>query len=188
MPTMEKTSGRKFPGAARKPAPVKPPEIKEVPENVVYQSPKGPEFDLVRVIEIKPEPLFGVVCSKLKDLCLKVFAISDYIKFDMSATEIEFAATMMFEKRIVNATVTNTSQIRFDYQWVSSKFISIKTEYCFVRPCPFSVQPSAGFIEPGQATTFQVQFAPEEVDDFSAELVCSIPHITKGTSPPTIAV
>jgi hydrocephalus-inducing protein len=50
------------------------------------------------------------------------------------------------------------------------------------------VQPNSGFIDPGQETNFQVQFAPEEVDDFSATLVCEIAHITKGTEPPSIQV
>jgi hydrocephalus-inducing protein len=126
--------------------------------------------------------------GKPKDLVLKVFVISDFVKFEMSPTEVEFGPTMMFEKRVTQATITNTSQIRFDYKWLATKFVSLWTDYSATRPCAFSVQPSAGFVDPGQTTTFQVQFAPEDVDDFSAVLVCDIPHITRGMEPPTIQV
>jgi hypothetical protein len=41
------------------------------------------------------------------------------------------------------------------------------------------VQPSADFIDSGQTTTFQVQFAPEDVDNISAVLLCDIPHMAR---------
>ncbi|XP_062860193.1 hydrocephalus-inducing protein homolog [Trichomycterus rosablanca] len=42
---------------------------------------------------------------------------------------------------------------------------------------PFSVEPSIGLIQPGVSQMFHIRFAPLEVADYEARLVCSIPNL-----------
>ena len=42
---------------------------------------------------------------------------------------------------------------------------------------PFSVEPSFGKIEPGKTQTFKVKFAPLNVNEYVARLVCHIPNL-----------
>jgi hydrocephalus-inducing protein len=161
---------------------------RETPDRqVVFQSPKGPEFDMIKVTEIKPEPTYVVGSGKFKDLSLKICAVSDYIKYQQDVTEIDFVATMMLATRIATASITNSSKIRFSYTWNCSNFNSLSTDYAKTRRSPFSVNPASGVIDPGQTTAFQVMFAPEEVDEFSGLLVCQIPGIGRN-DPPVIRV
>jgi hydrocephalus-inducing protein len=71
---------RKFQSTSRKPP--KPTESSEIVEQIVFQSPRGPDFDLVRVIEVRPEPSYELISGKPKELSLKLYAISDFIKFE----------------------------------------------------------------------------------------------------------
>lgn len=94
---------------------------------------------------------------------------------------------MMFEKRSVEFTMTNTSQIRFKFDWTTKQFGAIKTNYASSHSCPFNVEPSSGFLDAGESATFVANFVPEEVDEFSAHLVCDIPFL-KQMNPPDIRV
>ena len=145
--------------------------------SVVFVSQQGPEFDLIKVVEIKPEPLFEVLPGKKKDLVLKISAVSDNIRYEIDTNEIEFAPTMMFETRIANVTIKNTSKIRFDFCWNNEIFGSLRTDYALTMRSPFSVVPKTGFIEPGEVTTFQVLFSPKEVDDFTSHIICELPSL-----------
>ncbi|OHT07738.1 hypothetical protein TRFO_24017 [Tritrichomonas foetus] len=144
--------------------------------------------DLVKVVEIKNEPIFTQCPGKCPDVALTLSAISDFIKYEISDTEIQFAATMMFESRITNVTVKNTGNIRFDYTWQTNKFTTLHSDYAKTHHSPFSVQPQTGFIEAGKETVFQIRFSPEEVDDFMSTLVCDIPFLTNNQPPPSIYV
>ena len=155
--------------------------------SVVFVSAKGPDYDLIKVVEIKPEPLFEVIPGKLKDLSIQINAVSDFIRYSIDTTEIEFAPTMMYETRISTVTMTNTCGIRFDYSWNTSVFGSLRTDYAQTMKSPFSVEPNSGFIEPGETQTFNVMFSPIEVDDFNSHLTCDIKHLVK-QQPPEIYV
>jgi hydrocephalus-inducing protein len=164
--------------------PVKKPQPKKVPGpgRPGPPTPPGPvvaEETIVRVTEIKPEPAYQVLPGKFKDLQVKVNAISDHIRYTQDVTEIEFAPTMMFQSRMAEAKVTNISQIRFEYRWILEKLDCLRTDYAREHVLPFSVLPTSGYIEAGQSTTFQVSFAPEEVDDFKAVLLCDIPFLSQ---------
>jgi len=145
------------------------------------------EPEMVRVTEIRQEPTYQASQGKFKDLMIRVFAVSDLIKYSIDTTEISFSPTMMYQKRITECKITNTCQIRFDYVWSVKNFHALRTEYALVRKPPFSIEPSTGFIESGQSTTFKVIFEPEEVDDFTATLVCEIPFLSQ-IDPPSIPV
>jgi hydrocephalus-inducing protein len=86
---------------------------------------------------------------------------------------------MMFQTRTTELRVTNPSSIRFEYHWIVQKLECLRTAYASFHGSPFSVLPVSGFVEAGQATTFRVQFSPEEVDDFKAELYCDIPFLSQ---------
>ena len=139
--------------------------------------------EMVKVVEIRPEPPNMVLPIKTKDLVLKISAISDFIKYSIDTTEIAFSPTMMYEKRIVAARMVNTSQIRFDYNWRVENFRSLRTNYAETREPAFSISPSSGYIEAGQSTTFYIAFEPQEVDDFTAFLRCEIPFLSQMPAP-----
>jgi hydrocephalus-inducing protein len=150
---------------------------------LAYQSPRGPDFDTMKVIEVREEPAFEPITGKSKDFALKVFAVADYVRYQTSTTDIEFSPTMMFETRIVEFKITNPSQIRFEYSWVVTKFAALRTTYAQYHASPFAVVPSSGFINAGQTTTFRATFSPEEVDDFSATMRCEIPCLDQMDPP-----
>jgi hydrocephalus-inducing protein len=143
--------------------------------------------ELVRVTEIKEEPTFTVLQGKGKEIPLKVTTVADVIKYHLDIDEIAFSPTMMYERRVSECKVTNTSQIRFEYHWRVAKFVSLRSAYAKNHPPPFAIEPGSGIIEPGQATVFRVIFAPLEVDDFVGTMQCDIPYLIQ-MEPPTIAV
>ena len=67
---------------------------------------------------------------------------------------------------------------------MNEKFESLRTDYASTRPCPFIIEPSSGFIEPGSQKTFKATFEPMEVDDFVATFKCAIPYCNN--EPPRI--
>ena len=92
-----------------------------------------------------------------------------------------------YQKRLVEAKIANTSQIRFEYAWSVRQFKTLRSDYSLTKNPPFSVTPKSGFIEAGQTTAFQVAFEPDEVEDFNAVLYCEIPFLTQ-MEPPRITV
>lgn len=165
------------------------PSKKDASQQLALQEPPPDPSDdeIVKVTEIKPEPDYTVIPGKYKDLQLKIIAISDFIKYSMDTTEIEFSPTMMFQSRTVECKITNTSQIRFEYQWIVTQFHCLRSDYAATNKPPFNVFPTSGFIEAGHSTVFKVKFTPEEVDDFTATLICDIPYLTQ-MKPPSIKV
>lgn len=134
-------------------------------------------LDPIKVVEMKPEPLYTETVDRPKDIPLLVSAISDIIRYQLSTNQIVFNTTMMFDTRYITFDLKNTSSIRFEYTWVVTKFESLRTSYIQFHKVPFSVQPVSGVIEGGSTTTFTVYFTPEEVDDFNAYLKCEIPFL-----------
>ena len=143
-------------------------------------------MELVKVTDVKPEPINEIIPGKYKDLQIKIFTVSDTIKFNCDTTEILFSPTMMYQSRTAECKITNPSSIRFEYTWYVLNFESLRTDYALTRKPPFTVMPTTGFIEPNQTKVFKVCFKPEEVDDFTAVLQCQIPFIQ--VPPPTINV
>lgn len=170
-----KSKGPKSPNSSKK-------QIHEQIEPLNIPDPTDNE--IVKVVEIKPEPENTPQPQKCKDLVLRVFAISDYIKYHCDTQDISFSPTMMYQKRSYEVKLTNTSGIRFEYTWAVEDFKAIRTAS---QNVPFSVIPSTGFIDAGSSTTFSVNFEPEEVDDFTAKLVCQIPYLSQ-MEPPAIIV
>jgi hydrocephalus-inducing protein len=143
---------------------------------------------VTRVMNISPEPAYHVISGlKPKDIPLKAFVVSDNIKCSIDQTEIAFAPTMMFQHRISEFKISNSCQIRFEYQWIVTKFESLRTNYSASWPCAFAIEPSTGFIEAGQSTTFRAIFAPMEVDDFVASFRCGIPFMSH-QDPPMVSM
>jgi len=142
-------------------------------------SPESNDNSMISVASIKPEPPYTLQSSsKAKELSIKIFVISDIIKFTVDTTEISFSPTMMYQSRYSELHITNTSQIRFEYQWMLNTFESLRTDYAQTRPSPFVIEPSSGIIEAGQTSTFRVTFLPMEVDDFTATYKCVIPYFS----------
>jgi hydrocephalus-inducing protein len=150
---------------------------------LAYGSPRGAQFDVMKVIDVKEEPAIEVLPGQTKEFPLRVFAVADYIQYQAAVSEIEFSPTMMFETRIVEFKITNPSQIRFEYTWVTKQFGSLRTSYALFHASPFAISPSSGYIEAGQTTTFRATFAPQEVDDFSAHFRCDISFLDQMDPP-----
>ena len=143
--------------------------------------------DLVKVVEVKNEPQYNQVGNKIQDMILTITSVSDNIRYEQSDKDIIFSPTMMFETRVVEIQLKNTSNIRFEYGWRTIKFIAHEGNYSNKHGVPFSVLPKTGIIESSGTTTFKVCFTPEEVDDFSATLQCEIPFLSE-MDPPRINV
>ena len=143
--------------------------------------------DLVKVIEVKNEPLYSQLPEKCPDIPLTISAVCDFIRYELSENSITFAPTMMFETRVVEVTLRNTCNICFEYGWRTLQFTSHQGNYSKTHRSPFSVLPKTGVIESGKSTVFKVCFTPEEVDDFSAILQCEIPFLSQ-MEPPRIDV
>jgi hydrocephalus-inducing protein len=172
--------GRRGPSpAAKKPMQPKP----ETPPPVEIIS-SSAETELIRVIDVKEEPLYTVIPGKNKELPMRASVVADFIHFSIDVTDIDFSPTMMYQTRVSECRLTNNSQIRFDYNWRVMKFVSLRTNYAQTRPSAFSVEPVSGFVEPGATTVFKVKFTPLEVDDFTAQLWCDIPFLA--SEPPVI--
>jgi hydrocephalus-inducing protein len=163
-------------------APAPPPVKQETPPPVDISISDEPE--LIRVVDVKDEPLYTVIQGRNKDLPMRAAVVAAFIHYSIDITEIDFSPTMMYQTRVAECRLTNQSQIRFDYNWRVMKFVSLRTNYAQTRPPAFSVEPHSGFIEAGTTTVFKVKFTPLEVDDFTAQLCCDIPFL--GTEPPII--
>jgi hydrocephalus-inducing protein len=57
-----------------------------------------------------------------------------------------------------------------------------------LRNPPFSLEPMSGFVDAGQTTTFQINFRPEDVDEYSGIFRCEIDCLEKDVPPPEINV
>lgn len=176
----QQTSAKSSKNQKNQKEPEKPPVVEKPPE--VPPISKNPN-EMIRRTSTAPEPAYKVVPgSKPHDIPLKVFVVSDQIKYTIDTTEISFAPTMMFQNRTTEVHLTNTCSIRIEYTWSLKKFESLRTNYAKTAGPAFTIRPTTGFIEPGQTTTFKVVFAPLEVDDFKGILECSIGYLI-GESP-----
>jgi len=140
----------------------------------------------VKLLELKPEPLFSLLNIKTKDIIVKITAVSDNIKYSLSTNEISFAPTMMYESRSTICKLSNMSQIRLDFQW-NPNILESSRIGSSSNASPFRIEPSSGYIEAGQSTNFIVHFSPTEVDDFKAVFVCDIPYLSS-SDPPRLIV
>lgn len=160
-----------------------PTEVEEVSAHAVHE----PQKEMVKVVEVIPEPEFTLCNGKCKDIQLKIFAASDFIKYSFDTESIEFPATMMLDSRKFEIVIRNTCQISFDYRWYCVNFRTLSGSYERSHPVPFTVEPSEGSIKSGQKQKFNVIFAPKEVDEFSAKLRCEIPYLSQ-IDPPEVNV
>jgi hydrocephalus-inducing protein len=153
-----------------------------VPRSQVDSSKRSaPDEKMVKVTSVTPEPPYRVAANvKPKDIPMKAVVVCDTIRCSIDQTELSFAPTMMFQNRVREFKITNSSQIRMEYQWTITKFESLRTNYATSWPCPFSIEPQSGFIEAAQTTIFRAIFAPMEVDDFVASFRCNVPYMNDG--------
>ena len=115
-----------------------------------------------------------------------------------SATNNEFLESSIklspneFSDLGTNRTVDNDNAARPDSQSqmraessLSHHAPSIITESGYI---PFSVEPAFGKLEPGKSQSFKVKFAPLNLNDYQARLLCQIPNTEDGKVGPMIAV
>jgi hypothetical protein len=88
-------------------------------------------MDLVKLSEVKPEPQYVILSGKSKEISIKCSSICDTIRWALSTTEVEFAPTMIFQTRVTEVKLTNTSTIKFNYTWHTSR--------AQMNECPFDI-------------------------------------------------
>ncbi|CAF0941486.1 unnamed protein product [Adineta steineri] len=66
--------------------------------------------------------------------------------------------------------------------------ISPPTPLADVGYIPFMIEPDIGSIAVGASQIFKIKFAPLDINDYQARLICCIPNLETGKSGPTIAV
>jgi hydrocephalus-inducing protein len=143
--------------------------------------------EYVKVTEIKPEPDYRLIGDRSKEVTLLVSAVSDFVTYQLSASDVAFGPTMMFSTETSVVELKNTSQIRFGFEWMAYGFEALRTAYAQNWPSPFTINPQRGFVEGGQTATFTISFCPVEVDDFKAYFRCIIPWLSQ-MSEPVVAV
>jgi hydrocephalus-inducing protein len=89
----------------------------------------------------------------------------------------------MYETRVFDVKMQNTSQIRFEFRWIPTKLSSIQHGDSMLQNSPFDVTPQSGVVEAGQTAVFRFSFAPLEVDDYSAHFMCYIPFLEPEPAP-----
>jgi hydrocephalus-inducing protein len=151
---------------------------------IIDDSDSGDNLDeWVKVTEVTPEPDYRLIPERSKELTLFISAVCDHISYHLSASDISFGPTMMFDTETVTLEMKNTSRVRLGFEWVPQGFESLRTPYSRSFASPFSIKPYSGFIEGGETTTFTVSFCPLEVDDFKGSFRCTISSLTQMDEP-----
>jgi hydrocephalus-inducing protein len=129
---------------------------------------------------------------------LKATAEADYLRYAYVVTGeggdpedaaalpgLVFAETMMYRTRAHAFRFRNASRSRMEVAW---RVCGPDGEEDDSPEAPFSVEPQAGSLGPGEAQDVVVRFSPTEADEYRRKLVGFIPHLgTRAARPPTPA-
>ena len=148
--------------------------------------------------EVAPEPAHEAD-GEPSELVLKVSGTADYVKYECDTRSVVFRPTMMFQTRVYRFTLRNPGTTRLSFDWR----VLDTTRYADLpRPrtggsrapapappaCCFAMEPLDGTVEAGAEQEFTVRFEPSEVENYSAQLVATIPNLAADAEPLTIAV
>jgi hypothetical protein len=149
-------------------------QVKWLPEDAADAAPK-------KVLEQYPEPAFEVIPNSSGEQTLTLSAFSNYSLYQCDVTNIAFKSTMMFQTRVFRFPVRNTGKVKLRY------------ELCFANdqtpngePWPFIIEPAEGVIDAGDSATIAVKFSPQETGDYTANINCFIPNLSKDCKPLSI--
>jgi hydrocephalus-inducing protein len=160
---------------------------KKVPKRPENYLPKKPDISLdekrdIEYEETVSEPTFEALGSE-KKIELLVFAKVDSVRYICDTKNVQFKSTMMFGSRVYEFKVKNDSIIEMQYKW------DFLTREGISDPGYYKVTPNAGSIGPEQEETFQLKFAPTEIEnDQSRALVCLMPNLAANLDPLQINV
>ncbi|XP_055892829.1 hydrocephalus-inducing protein homolog isoform X5 [Biomphalaria glabrata] len=170
-----------------------------VPENNLKPSKK-------KVVETEPEPQYTEIADSARDIELLVSGVADYTKCSCEVESIHFKSTPMFQTRVYSVVLNNEGKVALNYHWhvlMDSFTPSVQRSVTFMsngdRPesrvdvvdipyTPFFVEPEFGTIAAGKSASCVVKFAPLDANDYEGRLICSIPHMDKGSHGPVIGL
>jgi len=133
----------------------------------------------IEIQDVAKEPSYQEIDKTQKQVALKAFAVSDYMKYSCEYREIKFSPTLMFASRSFKFAIRNTSKITMPY-----KFKVCSAETGKLDAGPFSVSPREGSVSPGCDELVTVKFSPNEVDESNARLlVCSVQNLDPELEP-----
>ncbi|CAK0892231.1 unnamed protein product [Prorocentrum cordatum] len=123
-------------------------------------------------------PLSSGISSKRAppEVPLMLSAAADARRIQCDTTQIKFANTVMFNTKVHRFTVRNLSCISVPFQW------HVEGEHGHA----YAVEPAAGAVPPSAELQVAVRFAPVEVEDFGATLVCTSSAAADAGKPPEI--
>ena len=160
-------------------------KIPKRPENYLPQKPaiQPEERRDVEYEEPIHEPAFEFIPGGEKKVEMQVFAKVDSAKYVLDVTDINFAPTMMYSIRTFDFRMKNDSICAMHYKW---EFINRNDQF---NSGFYKITPQTGTIRPESEESFQVKFAPTEIEeDQTRRLTCLIPNLDPTQEPPSIMV
>ncbi|XP_039769505.1 hydrocephalus-inducing protein homolog isoform X2 [Ornithorhynchus anatinus] len=71
-----------------------------------------------KVIETDPEPTHTLLEDSSRELELQISAVVDYTAFKCEMENVQFKETLLFQTRVFKFEMTNTGNVKLDYNWI----------------------------------------------------------------------
>ena len=116
--------------------------------------------------------------SYTKEMLIHVSAIAGYAEYECETRDVTFKKTAMFQVRTFTFQVRNTGSVDLHMNWtLFSATGDEKSEETI-----YTVIPAKAALASGESQSFQIRFAPKEVEDCSRILKACIPNRCDSTS------
>ena len=166
---------------------------------------------LRKVTKVKPEPAYKPVLvgqapeegeedtrpPAAEELLLKLSVDADYLKYAYvlkneegepedaaSLPNLIFSETTMYRTRAHSIRFKNACGSVMEYSW---RLCHLDGQEDEAADAPFSVEPQAGTLGPGEIREIVVKFSPTEADEYRRKLVGFIPHLATRVARPVPA-
>ncbi|RKO94829.1 hypothetical protein BDK51DRAFT_29881 [Blyttiomyces helicus] len=135
-----------------------------------------------KVIEAQPEPAHDSHGSTAIEHSVTLSAFADFSSYECDVSDIAFKSTMMFQTRVYRFLLKNSGKVllRYAFSICAGDNTLVEQES---DACPFSIVPSLGSVEVGDAVSVTVRFSPQDVGDYNFTLICSIANLPSGHRP-----
>ena len=127
-------------------------------------------------------------------------AVADTARYECDTTNVSFAPTAMFQRRVYSFEVSNPGGVALPFRFKLEDAVKPGSALAATRmalahtpgtapgsgtliPCPFSVEPAEGTVPARGNVKVTVRFAPEEVDNFAYTLEARMPTLPSSTPP-----
>ncbi|OEH79817.1 hydrocephalus inducing related protein [Cyclospora cayetanensis] len=129
----------------------------------------------------------GTTADKLdmqapEPLVLFLSAASDIRRCELSISSIDFEATVLMKSRVFSFTLHNTSLVSLPFE------LFFEREKERDNPCFYHLNPSSGCIPSERHQEVRITFSPQDITDFSRNLVCCFPNLDHSSTSISVPV